>query len=264
MPGLSIFSWFSYPLPIEERLLLIKNAGFDAVALWGGDEDGESWERQPEAARRMGLDIDYVHAPFHDPNRLWIDGLEGEDYLNTLISCIDACSRHNIPTAVVHITRLSVKPALSQVGLDRVKRLAAFAEKKQVNAALENMGSIQHLDDVYANIQSDCLGFCYDSGHQHYNHPDADCLSRYGNRLSAVHLDDNFGDDDTHLLPYDGTVNWAVTMDKLRACRPLRYLTLEVDFNRDHQMSGGYRPLTAAQFLLLAHERLLRLRALSQ
>ena len=34
MKGLSIFSWFSYPLPLQERLELIKNAGFDATALW--------------------------------------------------------------------------------------------------------------------------------------------------------------------------------------------------------------------------------------
>lgn len=38
MKGLSIFSWFSYPLPLQERLELIKNAGFDATALWWGDE----------------------------------------------------------------------------------------------------------------------------------------------------------------------------------------------------------------------------------
>ncbi len=32
----------------------------------------------------------------------------------------------------------------------------------------------------------------------------------YGNKLFAVHLDDNCGDDDTHLLSYDGDINWEL------------------------------------------------------
>ena len=62
MKGLSIFSWFSYPLPLQKRLELIKNAGFDATSLWWGDEF-EDKNHQPEMARRLGLEIDYVHAP---------------------------------------------------------------------------------------------------------------------------------------------------------------------------------------------------------
>ncbi|MHC1746973.1 MAG: TIM barrel protein [Cellulosilyticaceae bacterium] len=70
------------------------------------------------------------------------------------------------------------------------------------------MNSTKHLNYIFANIQSERLDFCYDSGHEYYNHPETDCLSRYGDKLFAVHLDDNFGDDDTHLLPFDGAVDW--------------------------------------------------------
>ena len=263
MAGMSIFSWFSYPLPIKERLFLIKNAGFDATSLWWGDEDDGSKNCQPEIARRMGLDIDYVHAPCNNPNSLWIDGFDGDDYFNLLISCIDDCNRHCIPTVIIHITRLSSKPAISQVGLDRIRRLVDFAEKKQINLALENMGSIQHLDYVYTNIQSDRLGFCYDSGHEYCNHPNADCLSRYGDKLFAVHLNDNFDDNDTHLLPFDGNIKWDVTINNLKKCRDIRFLTLEVDFNCEHEKSILYKSLSAADFLSLAHERLLRIESLT-
>ncbi len=34
LSGLGIFSWFSYQLPIQERLQLIKEAGFNTTALW--------------------------------------------------------------------------------------------------------------------------------------------------------------------------------------------------------------------------------------
>lgn len=34
MAKLGVYSWFSYPLPIEERLKIIKQAGFDATSLY--------------------------------------------------------------------------------------------------------------------------------------------------------------------------------------------------------------------------------------
>ena len=88
MLGLGIFSWFSYQHPLQQRLQMIKRVGFDAVSLWWGDEFGDK-NCQPEMARKQGLDIDYVHAPCSNPNDLWIDGLNGDDYLRTILSCID-------------------------------------------------------------------------------------------------------------------------------------------------------------------------------
>lgn len=136
MKGLSIFSWFSYPLPLQERLELIKNAGFDATALWWGDEF-EDKNRQPEMTRRLGLEIDYVHAPADNPNALWLDNIDGDSYLNQLLSCIEDCRRHDIPTAVIHVTRLSSRPPVTQLGIDRIKRLVDLAEQKQVNWRLK-------------------------------------------------------------------------------------------------------------------------------
>lgn len=254
-----IFSWFSYQLPIQKRLQLIKQAGFGATSLWWGDEPDDDKNSQPDMARRIGLEIDYVHAPANHPNHLWLDCLDGDGYLDQLISCVEDCHRHSIPTAVMHITSLSSRPPLTPIGLDRIKKLVDFAEKKQVFVALENMDSIAHLDKIFANILSNRLGFCYDSGHEYYNHPEADCLSRYGDQLLAVHLADNFGDDDTHLLPFDGAINWKKIMSDLSRCKKIRCLTLEADFNRGNEKSRIYQSLSADAFLSLAYSKLLRL-----
>ena len=64
MAQFGIFAWFSYPLPIKERLQRIKQAGFSATSLWWGDEDGAEKHRQPELARHIGLAVDNVHAPY--------------------------------------------------------------------------------------------------------------------------------------------------------------------------------------------------------
>jgi sugar phosphate isomerase/epimerase len=251
-----IFSWFSYSLPIEQRLRLIKEAGFDATSLWWGDENKHL---QPEMAKKIGLDIDNIHTPFNHPNELWIDGLAGEDYLNTLKVCINDCAQYSIPAAVIHITGFSKPPEITHIGLERIRRLVDFAENKQVYLAFENLNFLQHLDYIFENIKSDYLGFCYDTGHENCFHQDADCLSRYGERLFAVHIDDNFGDHDTHLLPFDGTVNWNSVRDKLKKSKDISYLTLEVDFNPNHDKSKIYKGVSAEDFLAQAYERALKL-----
>ena len=254
-----IFAWFSYPLPIAERLKLIQEAGFDAVSLWWGDENEDEKERQPALARKLGLAIDNIHAPYPNANALWQDGLAGEAYLRLLCSCIDDCRQHGIPTVVAHISRLSIQPEVTPIGFARIKRLVEHAEKREVNLAIENLNCIPHLDRIFAQLDSERLGFCYDSGHENFNHPDADCLARYGHRLFAVHLHDNAGDADAHLLPYDGNIEWESVKQKLKKCRPIPYLTLEVDFKREHPQSCLYQGLSAEQFLSQAYLRLQRL-----
>ena len=258
MPGLGIFAWFSYPLPISERLARIRRAGFDAVSLWWGGEEKEKAE-QPGMARRLGLDIDHIPAPIDGCGELWLDNLNGEDYLKTLLACIDDCQTHQIPTVVVHVARLSVQSPLTILGLERVKRLTERAEKQNVRLALENTNCIPHLDRIFEEIPSEHLGFCYDTGHERLLCPSVDCLTRYGHRLFAVHLSDNFGDGDTHLLPRDGDTDWAGVKEKLLKAKPLRYWTAEVDFDRADPRSRAYGALSADQFLSAARERLSQL-----
>ena len=82
MVKFGMFSWFSYPLPIKDRLQKIKRAGFDAVSLWWGDDNKDE---QPDIAGKLGLTIDNVHAPFDDPTSLWFDTLNGGEYLQMLL-----------------------------------------------------------------------------------------------------------------------------------------------------------------------------------
>ena len=136
MNKVGMFSWFSYPMAIQKRFELIKEVGFDATSLWWAESDRNS---QPDMARGIGLEIDNIHAPFHNmSNNLWLDGVDGGDYLNLLISCVNDCNMHDIETVVIHATGFRNVPAISQVGIDRIKKLVDFAEKKEVNLAFEN------------------------------------------------------------------------------------------------------------------------------
>src|SRR5690554_3409053 len=140
MKKLTIFSWFGFPIPMEERFKLIKATGFDGVLLWWSDEhadvDGDKFHH-PELAGRNGLFIENMHAPIFRNNYLWKDCLDGEAIERILHNCIDDCQRFEIPTVVVHLTYEVNPPSFTKTGLDRVKRLVEAAERKNVNLAIE-------------------------------------------------------------------------------------------------------------------------------
>jgi sugar phosphate isomerase/epimerase len=251
---LGIFSWFSYQLPFKEGLTYIKQAGFDAVILWW-----DNAEEHPALVRKQGFEIANIHVPFPAANRIWYDGPDGEDYFKLLLSSVDACRRHDIPTAVIHVSDFKSVPELSQVALDRFKRLVDSAEQNGVNLAFENLRFPEPLEFLFENIKSDRLGFCFDSGHENCFTPGYGFLEKYGDKLFSVHIDDNSGDADTHLLPFDGSVDWDKTAQSLRLCKPLEYLTLEVDFNVTHPDSAIYSGLSPTEFLERAYSRLTKL-----
>jgi sugar phosphate isomerase/epimerase len=255
-----MFAWFGYDLPIRERLQIIKDAGFDAAALWWGKEICPI-QQQAVLARNISLDIDNIHAPFDNPNSLslWLDGTEGDDYLAVLMRCVADCAELHIPTVVIHLVRQSSYAPLSQIRLDRIAKLVSEAEKSGVNLAFENLKYLDHLDSVLSAFSSERVGFCFDSGHEHMNHPDAHLLRKYSSRLFAVHLDDNLGGDDTHLLPFDGSVNWRDVVLDLAAAKPLPYLTLEVDFNRKHEKAAMYNEMPAVEYVARAYKNAVRI-----
>ncbi|MDO4944646.1 MAG: hypothetical protein Q4E74_05540 [Ruminococcus sp.] len=71
---ISIYDWFGYDVPIQERYKLIKEAGFDGVLLWWSDGfgRGEDYRRGAELARKSDLIIENIHAPVQEQNDLSI------------------------------------------------------------------------------------------------------------------------------------------------------------------------------------------------
>lgn len=86
---------------------------------------------------------------------------------------------------------------------------------------LENVSSAPALSDltvILDAVDSPHLGICLDTGH--LNMADADqaaFIRGAGSRLKALHIADNEGETDQHLMPHGrGTVEWPVVVDELR------------------------------------------------
>ena len=253
-----VYTWFGFRYPFEEIIRLIKEAGFNSVMTWWGDEfkeiDGEK-ENKPEIIRDCGLKLENVHFPFDGINSIWENTLDGHGIFNMFLSYIGDCKTYDIPTAVVHVTSGDNPPPFGKLGLDRFKRLIEKAEKYGVTIALENLRKPEYLDFIFQNIESDNLKFCYDSGHENCYTPDIDLLSKYGDKLVALHLHDNDGTGDQHLLPFNGTIDWGRIMKKLKSLDYKGSLALEIDA----QYIDVSKEYTASEYLLEAKNRAYKL-----
>ena len=251
---IGIFAWFGYRYPFTKIIKLIKEAGFTSVMTWWGDEFSESMvpkEKQPEIIRSSGLKLENTHFPFEGINSIWEDKPEGEEIFNRYLSCINECKVHEIPAAVIHVSKGDDPPPCGKLGLYRFKKLAETAEKCGVNIALENLRKPEYLEYVFNSIDSGRLKFCYDSGHENCFTPGYDFLAKYGHKLAALHLHDNDGKSDQHLLPFNGTVNWERIMNRLSALDYSGPLALEVDA----QFVDVSKEFTAEEYLTEAMNR---------
>ena len=218
--NLSIVDYFGYNLPPQERLRLIKEAGFSSVMLLWADYFDNDYNLFPEYASNIGLQIENAHAPYLRANYLWKGTLDGQAAYEELVACITECAAQGIQTVVMHPenknrTETVELPQDFSTGLDRMKRIVGMAERLNTNIAVENMSRPEYLDVIFKNIQSDKLGFCFDSGHWNVFTPKSDLLSLYGHKLKAVHLHDNDGIDDWHALPFSGSIDWNDMATKL-------------------------------------------------
>ena len=250
-----IYEWFGYPIDYEERFKLIKEAGFDSVFLWWGDEFADYIDSKnllPEMARKAGLEVENIHAPFDKANCIWTESVNAENIVKRYSQCILDCSHHNISTVVIHLTNGDTPPPPTLLGIDRIKYLVDLAEQKNVNIALENLRRPEYLQFVFENIQSSRLGFCYDSGHENCYTKGIDLISLYGKKLMALHLHDNDGTDDQHRIPGEGTINWDSIVRKIKQTTYRGAVSLEVS----NEFSELYSNISAQEFLKMANEKI--------
>jgi sugar phosphate isomerase/epimerase len=212
----TIVDWFGYDLCPRERMNVIKSAGFTGVILLWTNQFDSDYKDFPQYAMESGLYVENAHAPYIEANTLWEDNLIGHEYVKKLITCIEDCHTYEIPTLVMHPTNGKTPLPVSNIGIERLKRVVDKAENLNINIALENMESPQYLEYVFNKVKSNRLGFCFDSGHHNLYSPDLDLLSLYGDKLMALHLHDNNGKEDMHSLPFSGNIRWDKLSKKLK------------------------------------------------
>lgn len=263
MLSLGIYSWFGYSLPLEKRLEMIKQAGFNATCLWFGHEekmvaDGLA-DEMPGLVRGMGLVLDNIHAPFWDHYLLWSESQDAMAKIRKeLETTLLFCGKHHIPNMVAHLASGANFPPPSPSGLQLIRDLVSQAENLGVTIAVENTKRPAYLEYIFSNIQSPNLGFCYDSSHDFLPEQSRGLeLEKWGDLLVTTHLSDNYGVNDDHLLPGKGTIDWQAIERYFPKNSYKGVLMLEVDgpdaskgFTPEEFLQSGYQWLRRFEEML--------------
>ena len=116
-----------------------------------------------------------------------------------------------------------------------LEHLGAFARPLGVRVLVENLLSEpttpEHLITILDLGHLDSIGVCLDLGHAHVTVGVAEAISVLGNRVVSMHVHDNHGTKDEHLWPGDGSIDWGVVREGLKALKAPPAAVLEIANN---------------------------------
>ena len=158
----------------------------------------------------------------------------------TVFHCISTFQwGYGVPDAVMH-----------EQNQKMYEEFIPYAEKHGVNITLESFGRVtvggvkgfDHFADPVKMLReledmpTKNKAFCVDSGHAHAaasgEYPDvAKHIRQFKDYIRILHLHDNNGQSDQHLLPGQGTINWKETFDALKEIGYDGYYNYELSMN---------------------------------
>ena len=245
-------------ISLEECVVSLKEAGYKYIDinLAGQGRPGmpltqDDWlewaQRVREFADKLGVEFKQSHAYFYNqsdfsrPDRDWREELVRRSIIASGILGVEWMVMHpaNMRDEVWYdpeaALRFNVEYHLPYVEL---------AKKHNVGIAIENMlerGKMRrfsaHPDELIAlvdEINDPSVGICWDFGHANVtgvNQPEA--LRRIGSWLKATHVADNHGEQDEHLPPFYGTVDWRGVMKALKDIGYAGDFAFEIQFFTD-------------------------------
>lgn len=253
-----------YGLDMKTLYSDIKTAGFENVMIAFKETE---IEESIQEAKRLGLNIPYVHLSCRETNSFWVNSPITARYMTKLKKEIDICSNYNIPIGVIHpiAGNPNSRPVpVNPNGLKNILEIVNYAKEKNVKLAIENVDSesLKYLDYILENIPKEDLGFCYDVGHHNLYYPEYDVLKKYGDRVIAVHIHDNLMDyeefddytKDRHMLPFDGKIDYERVCESIAKSSYNNVVLVEVN-RKNFGNPDKYKDLALLEFLTKAKER---------
>ncbi|MBQ9264383.1 MAG: sugar phosphate isomerase/epimerase [Clostridia bacterium] len=238
-------------ISVLDRLLAVKAAGFDDVMIHWQEEDRMDACRRFDQIMKAGLCIHTVHFPQETAADLWREGEAGDRLEAQLIQTLRETGERKVAHLVVHTTRRLITPPPNETGVRRLSHAVEAAEKYGVNIALENTRFLSYNQYLYDHISSPRLGFCYDCGHANCYTPGQDPFARFGDKMVTMHLHDNHGKEDEHLLIGEGSIDLPFVFRRLAARHPESY-----NLESRYYPADGARAWTLEEYLATAVARL--------
>lgn len=202
-----------------------------------------------EHAQKLGLNFVQSHAPMGRPI-----ASDNREFIEDTKRCIESCSILGIKNIVVHSGYL---PDISKEECFEKNKvfydeLLAFAEQFDVNVLVENFNKMcienmywidnaAELRELIDYVDHPLFHACWDTGHGNMQEtPQHEALKILGEHVYALHVQDNFGNDDSHMAPLCGTLNLDSLIYGLKEIDFKGYFTFEA--GRIFLPADGKRP----------------------
>jgi sugar phosphate isomerase/epimerase len=226
----------------EQRLdlahvLEIAASGFEAVELFATRShfdyhDETAIGTLKEWLIQANLELHSVHAPMTD---VFVNG-RGQRTFSTAVRDADArkatlremAAALNIARVIPFkylVVHLGVPDAWKpgpddnhrEAAIRSVEEIQSLAETAGVKVALEVMGNALStpsdlIEIIERSFDGADLGICMDVGHAHMLGDTAEAIETTSEYLVTTHIHDNRRQSDDHLVPFQGSINWAATV----------------------------------------------------
>jgi len=232
----SVSTYLFHQLRLDrEHLVEIAAHGFDAVELFALESHFDYTD--PAAVQQLGewlddtrLTLAAVHAPTARAyDGTWLGSLSLATSVdaarlaavNDSRAALDIAKVLRYDTLVVHLglpehvaTPDDNDADAARASLDT---LVPYAADCGVQVALEVQTNRLSTPDALVALIEDAAdwpvpGICMDTGHARLLGDPVDAIEAASGHIVATHLNDNRGSRDDHLVPYDGSVDWARTL----------------------------------------------------
>lgn len=190
------------------------------------EHDRQFYAELSEYAAQRGITVCQAHAPFPSS---YIEKEKTQKRFEDIVLGMRNASYLGAPMIVVHpcnhqdISVESNCKIMLEYNIDFYKRLIPYARKFGIKIAIENIkGSVSErpegLIELYDSLNDPIFTLCFDVGHCLICGVDpAEAIRKLGDRLrcGCTHIHDNFGNGDSHTLPFYGSVDWESVMKAL-------------------------------------------------
>jgi sugar phosphate isomerase/epimerase len=250
----------------EECMRICRDAGFRTVAYFP-DFASDIWEREAsgaaEAAAKLGMTIDQVHAPYnfyaHKPLGIFREQLDrslvaakrmGASYL-----VFHGDEYHPAPGEVfdpdlalktVYEIFAPYAEAALKIGVTPVFE-NAFEDHHRVSPMERShyCGELPELIALLDRLGDPRIGCCWDFGHGKLatgtDERHAEAIRTLGNRIFCTHVHDNYYKKDLHLPPFMGEADWPLLMRTLKEVGYRGNLTFEIGYsNFDNRLVASF------------------------
>ena len=184
---------------------------------------GADWRQKvlemKQAAEQGGMTFVQAHSPGT------VDFARLDFFIRLTRRSIEASEMLGIPAIVVHSQNFAGLTPQEMMEKNKAffEALYPVMEKTGVHVLIENWPDAHApapntrafpstADDLLMFLDflgHPLLGACWDTGHGHMNGAEQyETISKLGKRLEAVHIQDNFGEVDQHLMPLVGTLDF--------------------------------------------------------